>query len=248
MCKGFLGDEPQLISNYYESKHLFFLPRFAMCCAYSACVDVIRANRSDTIMIPFLSPACLSSPNDCNVWGSGMSGDIWYLMSSALLPLLSLASASAIVWVPPRPIDCLGLGMRGDMLSTGMTQKTQISQWHRSCMVVNLYICVDFCAWYLMVRSTLKYEWITCKGWIFHHTFELLPTSHLKVHLIVHAANLASEKNLGKNELLVVPPMQRMNLLAPYIWVSTHLANIQTARWKLSHSITQINSKAEISR
>ena len=164
------------------------------------------------------------------------------------IPLLSLASASAIVWVPPRPIDCLGLGMRGDMLSTGHRndpKNTNISmiQVLHGCEFI--YLCRLLCLIF-DGKKHLKYEWITCKGWIFHHTFELLPTSHLKVHLIVHAANLASEKNLGKNELLVVPPMQRMNLLAPYIWVSTHLANIQTARWKLSHSITQINSKAEI--
>ena len=87
----------------------------------------------------------LSSPNDCNVWGSGMSGDIWYLMSSALLPLLSLASASAIVWVPPRPIDSGSRDERGYVLHRNDPKNTNISmiQVLHGCEFI--YLCRLLC-------------------------------------------------------------------------------------------------------
>ena len=117
----------------------------------------------------------LSSPNDCNVWGSGMSGDIWYLMSSALCP-------QSTDWTQANRVDpiaqpglslsnCLGPASTHRLSGSGSgiewgSALHRPQEWPKIHKYLNytwLWIYIDFCAWYLMVRSTLKCEWILAK-------------------------------------------------------------------------------------
>ena len=130
------------------------------CVVCSVCVDVIRANRSDTITIPFLNPACLSSPNDCLGFGDELGYMIFDVQCTAVdfvhsphigpkqtgsIPLLSLASASAIVWVPPRPIDSGSRDERGYALHRNDPKNTNISMTQVLHGCEFIYLCRLLC-------------------------------------------------------------------------------------------------------